>query len=81
MKTGANVISWPSLAIGAVIMAGFALAVGNIECSTGLGARSVLLKEKSIDEHVTARSVCSHIHFKIIKDGENDGLPLGGLSH
>lgn len=81
MKTRANVINWPSLAIGAVIMAGFALAIGNIEHSTGLGARSVLLKEKAIDEHVTARSICSHIHFKIIKDEENDWLPLGGWSH
>ena len=40
-----NGINWPPLAIGTMIAASFALAVGNIEHSTGLVARSLLLKK------------------------------------
>lgn len=61
--------------MGSVIMASFSLPVGNIEHSTRLVAGSVLLKEKFIDGHMTARSICLHIHFKSIKKGGMNDFP------
>ena len=72
--TGIRWVNWLSLATGPTIVASLALAVGSIGHSTGLVGRSLLLKKKYIDEHITARSSCLHIHFKGIKDRGKDSL-------
>ena len=77
-RTRSNGINWPSVAMGTVIMASFSLPVGNIEHSTRLVAGSLLLKAKFIDDHMTARSICLHIHFKSIKKGGMNDFPRVG---